>query len=68
MLYITTLRLKKIKTISDNISIETITETQIIDATTEEDAINKLRLFYNEKQNETIVYEFDIQSINPIII
>jgi hypothetical protein len=68
MLHVINIRVNQIETTTDYVKKQTLTETQIVDATTEEDAIDKLQLFYNEKQTDSITYEFTIQSINPIII
>lgn len=68
MLHIINIRVNQIETTTDYVKKQTLTETHIVDADTDSEAIHKLNTFYNEKQTDCITYEFIIQSINPIII
>lgn len=68
MLYVINIQVRRTETNANYVKRETLTETQIVDAIDESDAIQKLNMFYNEKQTEYITYEFTIQSINAVIL
>ena len=68
MLHVINIRVNRIETTTDYVKRETLTETQIVEADNESEAIYKLNTFYNEKQTESVTYEFMVQSINSLIL